>query len=113
MKSRCRLIRRNCRKASFYCVDTLTGKRTGLQTADEREARQIVEASNNATRQASMNLQIAQVYLRHADPGVATRTWQFVLEQIISTAGQLFPVLARIHERHRAKLFLKRLATGR
>lgn len=25
--------------------------------------------------------------------------------------GQLFPALARIHERHRAKLFLKRLAT--
>jgi hypothetical protein len=25
--------------------------------------------------------------------------------------GQLFPALARIHERHRAKLFIKRLAT--
>jgi integrase len=26
-------------------------------------------------------------------------------------SGQLFPALARIHERHRAKLFIKRLAT--
>jgi len=85
MKSRYRLIRRGCRKAAFYCVDTLTGKRTSLKTADEREARQIVEANNNATRQAAMNLQIAQVYLRHADPGVATRTWQYVFEQVIST----------------------------
>lgn len=84
MKSRYRLIRRGDRKASLYCVDTLTGKRTSLKTADEHEPRQIVEANNNATRQASMNLQIAQVYLRHADFGVATRTWEYVFEQIVS-----------------------------
>ena len=32
-----------------------------------------------------MNLQIAQVYLQHGDPALATRTWQQVMEQIVAT----------------------------
>ena len=52
----------------FYCVDTKTGKRTSLQTANEDEARQLMESRNNADRQPAMNLQIAQVYLQHGNP---------------------------------------------
>ncbi|MBA4150601.1 MAG: tyrosine-type recombinase/integrase [Verrucomicrobia bacterium] len=32
-----------------------------------------------------MNLQIAQVYLQHSDPTMATRTWKEVFDKIIST----------------------------
>lgn len=85
MKTRYRLIRRGSRGGAFYCVDTHTGKRSSLQTSDENDATQIIEAKNNAVRQPTMNLQIAQVYLRHGDPAVATRTWQYVMQQIIST----------------------------
>ena len=31
-----------------------------------------------------MNLQIAQIYLQHGDPALAGRTWQHVMEQIVS-----------------------------
>lgn len=43
-----RLIRRGTRADRFYCVDKTTGKRTSLQPANEDEARQLVEAKNNA-----------------------------------------------------------------
>ncbi|MEW6304587.1 MAG: hypothetical protein AB1705_14015 [Verrucomicrobiota bacterium] len=66
-------------------MDTSTGKRTSLGTSNEAEARQIIEAKNQATRQPTINLQIAQAYLQHADPTLAVRTWQNVMETIIST----------------------------
>ena len=84
MKTRYRLIRRGSRGGAFYCVDSLTGKRASLKTSNEDEAQQIIEAKNNASRQPALNLQIAQVYLQHGDTGVATRTWQYVMEQIVS-----------------------------
>lgn len=84
MKTRYRLIRRGTRGGMFYCVDTHTGKRTSLQTSDEAEARQLVETKNQAARQPAMNLQIAQVYLQHSDEAMSSRTWQNVMEQIVS-----------------------------
>ena len=69
----------------FYCVDTNTGKRHSLHTCIEDEARQIIEAKNQARRQSAINLQIAQAYLQHGDPAMAARTWQHVMEQIHST----------------------------
>ena len=57
-------------------MNTTTGKRTSLQTADKDEAQQIVEAKNNSVRQPVLNLQIAKAYLAGTDNGVASRTWQ-------------------------------------
>jgi integrase len=84
MKSRFRLIRRGTRGGKFYCVDTQTGKRTSLQTANEDEARQLVECRNQAIREPAMNEQKAQIYLQHSDPALANRTWQHVMEQMLS-----------------------------
>ena len=64
----------------FYCVDTTTGKRTSLGTANEDEARQIIEAKNNSDRQPVLNLQIAKAYLAGSDNGMTTRTWQNAIE---------------------------------
>lgn len=85
MKNRYRLTRRGERGAKFYCVDTATGKRTGLGTADRDAAKQIVLAKNQALRQPTLNLQIAKAYLAGSDSGVATRTWQNALEVIIES----------------------------
>ena len=85
MKTRYRLTHRGSRGGMLYCVDTHTGKRTSLHTCNEEEARQIIEAKNQATRQPTINLQIAQAYLQHADSTLTTRTWQDVMETIIST----------------------------
>ncbi len=77
MKQRFILFRR---AGVFYCEETATGKQTSLRTKDEGEAITLLNTKNEATRQPAMNLQIAQVYLRHADPTLAQRTWQDVMD---------------------------------
>jgi len=76
---------RGSRGGTYYCIDSKTGKRVSLQTADEESAQQLVDARNNAARQPEMNLQLAQVYLRHSDPALSARTWLNVMEQMKST----------------------------
>jgi hypothetical protein len=85
MKTRFRLTCRGIRGGMFYCVDKTTGKRASLQTTNPDEARQIVEAKNQAERQPVLNLQIAKAYLAGTDNGIATRTWQQALESLTST----------------------------
>lgn len=85
MKTRYRLIRRGVRGGGFYCVDNTTGKRTSLRTASEDEARQIVEAKNQAERQPVLNLQIAKAYLAGSDNGINVRTWQHAIEALTNT----------------------------
>jgi len=85
MKSRYRLIRRGIRNGAFYCVDTKTGKRASLRTGDEDEARQVIDAKNQAERQPVLNLQIAKAYLAGTDNGIATRTWQQAFEALIAS----------------------------
>jgi integrase len=63
-------------------VDTVTGKRTSLNTTDETEARQLVEARNSSHRQPTLNLQLARAYLTATDPAYMTRTWQTVMGEI-------------------------------
>ena len=84
MRTRYRLIRRGVRNGAFYCVDTKTGKRTSLQTCNEDEARQIINAKNQALRQPVLNMQIAKAYLYGTDNGIATRTWQQALDALIA-----------------------------
>lgn len=85
MKTRYRLICRGIRGGHYYCVDTQTGKRTSLGTTNEDEARQLVEAKNNAERQPVLNLHIAKAYLAGTDNGIATRTWQQAIEALTNT----------------------------
>jgi integrase len=85
MKNRYRLIQRGSRGGAFYCVDTLTGKRTSLGDVDRDAAEQIALARNQALRQSALNLQIARAYLAGSDSGVATRTWGMALECLIAT----------------------------
>ena len=85
MKTRYRLIRRGIRGNKFYCVDTTTGKRTSLGTANEDDAQQVIAAKNNSERQPVLNLQIAKAYLAGSDNGMTTRTWQDAIESLTST----------------------------
>src|SRR5712671_5566267 len=85
MKSHFRLIHRGERGATFYCVDSETGKRLSLQTKVRDTAEQIVLAKNQALRQPTLNLQIAKAYLAGTDSGVATRTWQHALDALVET----------------------------
>jgi integrase len=73
------------RSGIFYCEDTATGKQTSLRTRDREDAARLLHVKNEAVHQPAMNLQIAQVYLQHGDPALATRTWQSVMAQIAAT----------------------------
>ena len=80
MNTRYRLVHRGIRGGMYYCFDKVTGKRASLNTTNEDAARQIIEAKNQAVRQPTINLQIAQAYLQHGDPVMAKRTWQDVMD---------------------------------
>ena len=84
MTTRFRLTFRGIRGGMFYCVDKTTGKRTSLKTTNKDEARQIVEAKNQAERQPVLNLQIAKAYLAGTDNGIASRTWQNAIDALIA-----------------------------
>lgn len=85
MKARYRLTRRGSRGGTFYCKDTITGKRTSLDTDDEDAAEQIVLAKNQAERQPALNLQIARAYLMGADKNIAGRTWRDAIIALTET----------------------------
>ncbi|MDB6057317.1 MAG: Phage integrase family protein [Verrucomicrobiales bacterium] len=83
MKQRYRLFLR--RKTVYYAFDNQTKRFESLKTRDEAEANRLLLAMNEANKQPAMNMSLARVYLRHSDPMVAQRTWQTVLDSIIST----------------------------
>src|SRR5581483_6947434 len=80
---RYRLVFRGSRN-TYCCFDTHLNKRESLATSDKDEAQRLIDAKNDAVQHVGMNLQIAQVYLQHSDPSMATRTWQQVFDAIIS-----------------------------
>jgi integrase len=69
----------------YYAQHTTTGKQSSLRTKDKTEAARLLHTMNEAARQPAMNLQIAQIYLQHGDPALAARTWQDVMELMVST----------------------------
>ena len=83
MKARFRLFRRGLRGATFYCIDTTTGKRSSLETKDPHEAKRLLHAKNETANLAAVNLKMARVYLQAADPQATSRTWQYVMDHIV------------------------------
>jgi hypothetical protein len=82
MKERYRLFLR--RKSVYYAFDNTTKTFQSLKTKNEAEANRLLAALNDAGRQPALNLSLARVYLKHSDPMVSQRTWQHVLNEIIT-----------------------------
>jgi integrase len=82
MKERYRKFRRAW--GTWYAFDNATGDSVTLKTRDKVEAVQKVNAMNEAEREPSISLGLARVYLNATDPKLATRTWQEVMENIVS-----------------------------
>jgi len=59
------------------------GQQTSLKTSDKHEAQRILQAHNESGSQPHFNLSLARVYLNGADPKLATRTWQDVMNDIV------------------------------
>ena len=68
----------------FYLKNKITGVQTSLKTSDKHEAQRILQAHNESESQPHFNLSLARVYLNGADPKLATRTWQEVMEHIVA-----------------------------
>jgi integrase len=68
----------------FYLKNKITGEQKSLKTSDKFEAQRILQAHNESECQPHFNLSLARVYLNGADPKLATRTWQEVMENIVS-----------------------------
>lgn len=83
MKERYRLFLR--RGSVYYAFDNETKRFHSLKTKDKTEANRLLVAMNDAGRQPVMNLSLARIYLRHADPKVSRRTWGDVIDEMINT----------------------------
>jgi integrase len=68
----------------FYLKNKITGQQTSLKTSDKFEAQRILQARNESESQPHFNLSLARVYLNGADPNLATRTWQDVMNDIVA-----------------------------
>jgi hypothetical protein len=68
----------------FYIKNKVTGEQKSLKTHDKVEAQRILQAHNESESQPHFNLSLARVYLNGADPKLATRTWQEVMENIVA-----------------------------
>lgn len=69
----------------FYAKDKLTGKQESLGTRNRQEAQRLLHARNEAQVQPMLSRQIARAYLAVTDPAAATRTWQYVMDEVLKT----------------------------
>jgi len=83
MKNRYRAFRRGW--GVYYCEDTQTRKQESLATTDKQEALRLVHAKNEGEHHPAFSLQLARVYWKAGDAAAASRTWQFVMDEIIKT----------------------------
>ena len=81
MRQRFRLYRRK-NGGRYYIHDDATGKQDSLHTTDRATALRLVHSRNEAEQQPAVNLQIARAYLAASDKQIATRNWQFVMDEL-------------------------------
>jgi hypothetical protein len=94
MRQRYRLYRRK-NGGRYYIHDDVTGKQESLGTSDRATAVRLFHSKSEAVQLPAVNLQIARAYLAASDPQIATRNWQFVMDEMVklkktrpSTAGR-------------------------
>ena len=81
LKQTWRLYRRN---GIFYIHHNETNAQESLRTRDRLTAMRVFNAKNEAGRLRCANRQIALAYLKESDPDAPKRTWQNVIELLVS-----------------------------
>lgn len=71
------------RGSVYWIQNNFTRKQESLRTKDRSEAERLLHAKNEACRQPVINMQIARAYLMVADDKAATRTWAYVMSEIV------------------------------
>lgn len=74
-------------RANYYIENNATGEQHCLGTSDESEAQRLLDAKNQERQAPALNMQLGKAYIMHADPKMATRTWQEAINEM-SSHGQ-------------------------
>jgi hypothetical protein len=82
MRQRYRLYKRKT-GGRYYIHDDVTGKQESLGTNDRATAIRLFHSRQEAEQQPAVNLQISRAYLAASDPQIATRDWQFVMDELV------------------------------
>ncbi|MGA2868423.1 MAG: hypothetical protein ABSF34_04580 [Verrucomicrobiota bacterium] len=75
MKPAYRMFKRKDRP-NYYIQNNSTREQYCLGTSDKIEAKRLLDAKNLGNQSAALNLQLGKTFIAHADPKMATRTWQ-------------------------------------
>lgn len=86
MKTAYRIFKRKDR-ANYYIENKATGDQQCLGTSDPTEAQRLLDAKNQERQTPSLNMQLGKTFIMHADPKMATRTWQEAIDEM-SSHGQ-------------------------
>jgi len=86
MQKAYRMYRRE-RTGVYYLQNNQTREQQSLRTTDKAEAQRLLDAKNQAQQGLALNLQLGKTYITHADPKLATRTWQEAIDEM-SSNGQ-------------------------
>jgi len=82
MQPKFRIYRRG--EGVFYWQEIGTTKRGSLRTKDRHAAEELVRAMNESHRQPTLNLALGRAYLAAHDPQMTERTWQRVMDEMVS-----------------------------
>lgn len=83
MKLRYRMFRR--RNGCFFLEDSVTRKQESLRTKNKAQASALLAERNKAHENPELCRHMAKTWLAAASPGLANRTWEDVVEQIIKS----------------------------
>lgn len=78
--NRYRMYERADRGGTYYWEDSMSRQQGSLKTKNREDAEKLLHAKNETARQPHLNRELGRVYIKAADPAMATRTWQDVMD---------------------------------
>lgn len=87
MKRTYSIYKRNNRGGYYYLFNSKLNKHESLHTTDRKEAQKILDVRNQERQGTSLNLQLGKAYFKNANPEMAKRTWQHVIN-IVTSLGK-------------------------
>jgi len=87
MKQAYRMFKRS-RSGIYLIQSNETGEQRSLRTKDKMTAKRLLAEHNKAHQEPAINLEMARIHARAADPKLATRTWQTAMDELSSHGKQ-------------------------
>lgn len=88
MKPAYRMFKRKDRP-NYYIQNNSTREQYCLGTSDKIEAKRLLDAKNLGNQSAALNLQLGKTFIAHADPKMATRTWQDAISELCTHGKEI------------------------